>query len=66
MSDVADDAQVIESVYLKVSISSASIKSQYVVSAEICEECGDVIPEARRNAVPGCRLCCACQEEADA
>ena len=30
-----------------------------------CEECGEVIPEARRNAVPGVRLCVACQEAED-
>ena len=30
-----------------------------------CEECGDPIPEARRKALPGVRLCIACQEEAD-
>jgi phage/conjugal plasmid C-4 type zinc finger TraR family protein len=26
-----------------------------------CEECGAEIPEARREAVPGVRLCIACQ-----
>lgn len=31
-----------------------------------CAECGDPIPEARRKAVPGVRLCVACQQEADA
>ncbi len=30
-----------------------------------CEECGEEIPEARRQAIPGVRLCIACQEEAD-
>ena len=30
-----------------------------------CEECGDEIPEARRQAVPGVRRCIACQSEAD-
>jgi len=30
-----------------------------------CEECGEQIPEARRQAVPGVRLCIACQSEAD-
>jgi phage/conjugal plasmid C-4 type zinc finger TraR family protein len=30
-----------------------------------CEECGEAIPEARRLAVPGVRLCLACQAEAD-
>jgi phage/conjugal plasmid C-4 type zinc finger TraR family protein len=30
-----------------------------------CEDCGDAIPEARRQAVPGVRLCVPCQSEAD-
>jgi len=30
-----------------------------------CEECDEAIPEARRQAVPGVRLCIACQAEAD-
>ena len=30
-----------------------------------CEECGDPIPEARRKALPGVRLCLPCQEEQD-
>jgi len=28
-----------------------------------CQECGDVIPEARRKAIPGVRLCVACQSD---
>jgi phage/conjugal plasmid C-4 type zinc finger TraR family protein len=28
-----------------------------------CEECGAVIPEARRKAIPGVRLCVTCQSE---
>ena len=34
-------------------------------SLKRCEECGDLIPEARRIAVPGVRLCIACQTERD-
>ena len=30
-----------------------------------CAECGEPIPEARRKAVPGVRLCVACQQERD-
>jgi len=30
-----------------------------------CEECEARIPEARRKAVPGVRLCVACQEAED-
>ncbi len=31
-----------------------------------CEECDKAIPTARREAVPGVRLCVACQSERDA
>jgi len=34
-------------------------------SLEACEECGAAIPEARRAALPGVRLCVPCQEEHD-
>jgi phage/conjugal plasmid C-4 type zinc finger TraR family protein len=30
-------------------------------SASECEDCGDLIPQARRVAVPGCLYCVACQ-----
>lgn len=31
-----------------------------------CEECGESIPEARRKALPGVRLCLACRQQRDA
>ena len=34
-------------------------------SSSECDECGDAIPEARRHAVPGVRLCVECQEEVE-
>jgi phage/conjugal plasmid C-4 type zinc finger TraR family protein len=34
-------------------------------SLESCAECGAKIPEARREAIPGVRLCLACQEAED-
>ncbi len=34
-------------------------------SLKQCQECGAEIPEARRAAMPGVRLCIACQTEAD-
>ena len=30
-----------------------------------CAECGDDIPEGRRKAVPGVRLCVSCQQTQD-
>ncbi|MDH4126973.1 MAG: DksA/TraR family C4-type zinc finger protein [Gammaproteobacteria bacterium] len=35
-------------------------------SRKHCAECGKPIPEARRTAVPGVRLCVACQSGQDA
>ncbi|MDX1514349.1 MAG: DksA/TraR family C4-type zinc finger protein [Gammaproteobacteria bacterium] len=34
-------------------------------SLKQCAECGAEIPEARRKAVPGVRLCVDCQSEVD-
>ncbi|TCO39955.1 DksA/TraR family C4-type zinc finger protein [Dokdonella fugitiva] len=34
-------------------------------SLTYCEECEAAIPEARRKAVPGVRLCVSCQEAHD-
>ena len=34
-------------------------------SLEHCAECGKAVPEARREAIPGVRLCVACQAEHD-
>lgn len=31
-------------------------------SARECQECGEPIPEDRRQAMPGCRFCVRCQE----
>ncbi|WP_265101898.1 TraR/DksA family transcriptional regulator [Citrobacter freundii] len=33
------------------------------VSATHCEECGDLLPEARRKAYPGCTMCVECLAE---
>lgn len=35
------------------------------ISRKDCIECGETIPEARRKAIPGVRLCIQCQQEAD-
>jgi len=35
-------------------------------SLDHCEECNKSIPEARREAIPGVRLCVTCQSELDA
>lgn len=37
-------------------------KQSQQVSATTCQECGDDIPVARREAVPGVQYCVHCQE----
>ncbi|CAN5883772.1 TraR/DksA family transcriptional regulator [soil metagenome] len=32
-------------------------------SAAACNECGDTIPVKRREAMPGCQTCIACQAQ---
>ena len=34
-------------------------------SLKNCEQCGNKIPNARRQAIPGVRLCVPCQEKQD-
>ncbi|MBZ7100787.1 DksA/TraR family C4-type zinc finger protein, partial [Acinetobacter baumannii] len=34
-------------------------------SNKFCDECGEPIPEARRQAIPGVRYCVKCQQEKD-
>lgn len=34
-------------------------------SAEYCEDCGNAIPEKRRQAIKGVRLCVACKQVAE-
>ncbi len=63
---VNDDA-VQEQIDATVADAVARARSRQRVGPGLthCAECGEPIPEARRAAVPGVRLCVACQAEAD-
>jgi phage/conjugal plasmid C-4 type zinc finger TraR family protein len=50
---------------VKDGISRAQSRLPQGPSASHCADCGSAIPEARRNAIPGVRLCIACQEAED-
>ena len=66
MADECDIAQDMQELHLKIAIDNARGRRTCGDSQDYCEECGDEIPEARRRAIPGVRLCVSCQEEADA
>ena len=50
---------------VKDGISRAKSRLPQGPAATHCVNCGKEIPEARRQAIPGVRLCVACQDEAD-
>jgi len=56
--------QALEAQRRKAAAPDARPEDWRVMSAEACEasDCGEPIPERRRRAVPGVRLCIECQE----
>jgi len=50
---------------VKDAISLAKSRLPQGPSLSHCAECGAEIPEARRSAVPGVRLCLGCQDTQD-
>ena len=64
MSDDVDRAQEREEEMRQDALAERSRASQQLSagdSAEFCEDCGDAIPEARRQAFHGCTRCVECQ-----
>jgi len=61
--DGAEQAQIDDTVNDALARVRAEIPAGEAL--ERCEECDEIIPEARRRAVPGVRLCVACQAERD-
>ena len=47
-------------------VSAARARMPKGASAEFCDECGEAIPEKRREALPGVRTCVQCQSGRDA
>ena len=61
--DIVDRAQNLERLDRETALARARGARQSGPSRATCEECGEPIPEARRRAVPGVRLCVNCQAE---
>lgn len=51
---------------IKDAVSGARARMPSGQSLSHCEDCGDPIPERRRDALPGVRTCVPCQTERDA
>ena len=63
----ANDGAVQEQIDSSIEDAIARARSQLPSGEGLrqCEECDAQIPEARRQAVPGVRLCVACQTQHD-
>ncbi len=60
MSDICDDADIL--IEQRREQALAQIPRYTGISAKECEECSEEIPEGRRNAVKGVKLCVGCAE----
>ena len=64
MSDLADIAAPVIENRLERQINRFRRQNRQTgVSSPVCAVCGEPIPLARQQAVPGCRLCFDCQKE---
>lgn len=61
--DGAVQDQIDDSV--KDAVSGARARLPAGPSAEYCDDCGEPIPERRREALPGVRTCISCQSARD-
>ncbi|WP_417329542.1 TraR/DksA C4-type zinc finger protein [Halomonas cupida] len=62
MADIADIASEIQERHLEVAMANRPKWTGVDMSAAECEECGDEIPSARRQAVPWAKTCIECQQ----
>ena len=58
--DIVDAAQEIEQRRIDNIIANHKAKKQ-LISRHFCDDCGNVIPEARRAVIRGCSRCVDCQ-----
>ena len=63
MTDQFDRAQELDARYLRQSLDDHNRRRPKGASAQVCEDCGEKIPTARRKAAPGCTRCIDCQEK---
>lgn len=63
MADLVDRAQARERELLEDALAQQAAKrARSGPSRTFCSDCGDMIPAARRQAVPGCVRCVDCEE----
>ncbi|ARC92816.1 molecular chaperone DnaK [Vibrio coralliilyticus] len=64
MTDLIDHANGTETQFTEVALANQLLRASQNAEKESafhCQECGEQIPEARREASKGCQLCIDCQ-----
>ena len=61
MTDLIDRAAEEEALFLAEALSKHHHAPAKTDSYSHCEDCGEAIPKARQQAVPGCTRCVGCQ-----
>ncbi|MFJ2997551.1 TraR/DksA family transcriptional regulator [Raoultella planticola] len=64
MPEIIDQANELAELQREAAIAKCRINHN-AVSATHCCDCGEEIPERRREAVAGCQRCAECQEVAE-
>jgi len=61
--DWAEEGAALADFHFKVAMANRKTVKQGGRCLKFCEMCDLEIPEARRKAAPGCRLCADCQND---
>ncbi|MFT0212853.1 TraR/DksA family transcriptional regulator [Pseudomonas sp. F1_0610] len=62
MADFADNGSEVSQLFLEHALAKQAQRNAVQAGSLECDECGEVIPEARRQALPSCRTCVDCQQ----
>jgi phage/conjugal plasmid C-4 type zinc finger TraR family protein len=62
MADKADVADAYIEQSLETALRNQLELNSYLSTDPDCEQCGELIPEARREALPGCPTCVECKQ----
>ncbi|TCP13766.1 TraR/DksA family transcriptional regulator [Crenobacter luteus] len=65
MTDIYDRAQELEQRQREEALARQAGRQRAGAGLSHCEDCGDEIPQQRREKVPGCTRCVSCQSDVE-
>ncbi len=64
-NEIAQVQDMIDTMHALAAHREKMLKQQSYTSLHECIECGDEIPEERRQAIKGCTMCVFCKEKSE-